>query len=371
MSPEVSSNAAARARQLALACACPTLLRAQEALVRELVAGEIDGDVLLRFAQRHALSPLVHNHVQRIASGTTFPWLPPLAERFQRTLMWNLQLNAELRRVLEIFQARSIPVLVYKGPALAQLLYGNLGLRVSEDLDLLIRREDVARASATLADEGYLPEYELSGAALAQYNRHSCERNFVEPRTGTLVELHWQILPPLLGIHFDEDLLWSSPQPFEMPGLRCSLLHPDVLLLALAAHAAKHRWSRIAWLADIHELLLRLGAHADSLGSVAERLGMRRVFAVTLLLVRSTLGLDLQFDERSTAGDRRMAERVREENLADSSPAPSTWDWLRFHLEMQDGLPRRARFLLRKAGSSGHRLPAINPAIAAAGPGDS
>ena len=36
-------------------------------------------------------------------------------------------------------------MIVYKGPALATALYGNVALRTFGDLDLLIREKDIAR----------------------------------------------------------------------------------------------------------------------------------------------------------------------------------------------------------------------------------
>src|SRR4029079_18015131 len=83
--------------------------------------------------------------------------LAQLAIEFRRNTVRNLYLTGELARILKMFADQAIPALPFKGPLLAQQAYGNLGLRVFQDLDLLIRPRDVARTLAMLASEGYSP----------------------------------------------------------------------------------------------------------------------------------------------------------------------------------------------------------------------
>jgi hypothetical protein len=331
-------------------------------------AGDVDGEALLSFCRQHGLGPLTYWHVDRACPGLEREWLGRLAEVFHQTLQWNLHLTAELRRLLQLFAEQDIRVLVYKGPSLAQSLYGHLGLRVSEDLDLFIHRADLARAAACLREQGYLPEYDLSGEALAQYERHACESNFVEPRNGTLVELHWQVLPPSLGIHFDEELLWSSPQATEVQGFQYFAPRAETLLLALAAHAAKHMWSRISWLADVAELIRREPIDWDFAWDAAARIRMRRIFGVSLLLLETGLSDPLPKEAlpSPSAADRRLAGQICAANLRPCSAAPNRWDWLGFHLRLQDSWSGRVRFLIRKLAAGGQPVPRPNAAIPAA-----
>lgn len=354
--------------RLALACARRSLNPVQSALVRETAARELDGQALLSFCRRHGLAPLTHWHVEHFCPGLQREWFAHLGAESQQTLQWNLHLTAELRRLLTLFGEREIPVLVYKGPTLGERFYGHLGLRVSEDLDLLIRRADLARAAACMKEQGYLPEYDLSGDALVQHERNACESNFVEPRNGTLVELHWQVLPPTLAIHFDEELLWSWPQGAELQGFQYLAPRPETLLLALSAHAAKHMWSRISWLADVAELIRAQQIDWDLAWNAAARIRMRRILGVTLLLVEPLLERALPAGALpfSSAAQQRLAEEINAANLQPSPAAPDRWGWFGFHLSLQDDWYGRVRFLARKLGSVGARTPRANPGIAAA-----
>ena len=50
-----------------------------------------------------------------------------------------LWLTLELLNIHRHLQARGLEVLPYKGPVLAEALYGNVALRQFSDLDLLVR----------------------------------------------------------------------------------------------------------------------------------------------------------------------------------------------------------------------------------------
>ena len=62
----------------------------------------------------------------------------------------NIQWLQEWKRLLQTFDEALIPVISFKGPALALTAYSNLGLREFHDLDLLIHPRNVARANDKL-----------------------------------------------------------------------------------------------------------------------------------------------------------------------------------------------------------------------------
>jgi N-acetylglucosaminyldiphosphoundecaprenol N-acetyl-beta-D-mannosaminyltransferase len=99
-----------------------------------------------------------------------------------------LHLEVETRRVTALLAERGIPALPLKGPLLAEEAHGDLGLRDSDDVDLLVPRSRLAAAAELLIAEGYgepadplrangLPDLHL---ALAHPRRPS-------------VELHWRV----------------------------------------------------------------------------------------------------------------------------------------------------------------------------------
>src|SRR5262245_54856896 len=66
-----------------------------------------------------------------------------LNEAYRHNALRNLVLYRELNRIVTALQARRIPVIVLKGAFLASVVYGNLGLREMNDLDLLVPVPDL------------------------------------------------------------------------------------------------------------------------------------------------------------------------------------------------------------------------------------
>jgi len=73
-----------------------------------------------------------------------------------------MRFSAELAGILQHFEAREIPVITQKGPALAHLLYGDSAMREFGDLDLLVRPIDVPRVVGALTELGYEKNLKLS-----------------------------------------------------------------------------------------------------------------------------------------------------------------------------------------------------------------
>jgi hypothetical protein len=64
-------------------------------------------------------------------------------------------IRAETRRLCDLLAARDIRALPLKGPLLAADIHGDVGLRDTEDVDLLVPRERLHDAAALLREDGY------------------------------------------------------------------------------------------------------------------------------------------------------------------------------------------------------------------------
>jgi len=356
--------------RLALACARRTLTPAHQAEVRGSV-GHVTDDRLLEFAARHGLTTLLYWHVDHCYPDLQAAWFQHLHRSFENAVRSNLNLTAELRRLQSRLADVGVRVLAYKGPALAHGLYGHIGLRDSEDLDLLVRRSDLERASECMVAAGYVPEYDLAGDALARYLAHSCERNFIDPASGVLVELHWQIVPPSLNIHFAEEDLWENAQSLEFNGVSCFVPAPEILLLALCVHGTKHMWQRLIWLVDVAEL-----THPDRpldwerVLSLAAKMRIGRILRLAVLLAQTTLGGELPPQLRDEISQdttlARLAASLRETSLHPSPRAPGAWERLWFDLRLRESWRERAGYMAARVQAAGERAPSVNRALRAA-----
>ncbi|MDX6637853.1 MAG: hypothetical protein QOJ01_1364, partial [Solirubrobacterales bacterium] len=97
-------------------------------------------------------------------------------------------LSAELAARLD---ADEVPVLVLKGPLMARRLHGDVGLRASNDVDLLVNAEDLPRAASALEPLGYAKANDTVVRSHGLPDMHDTLKSTEAdlPR----IELHWRV----------------------------------------------------------------------------------------------------------------------------------------------------------------------------------
>jgi hypothetical protein len=144
---------------------------------------------------------------------------------------------AELKSVLHAFAERGIPVVLLKGPAFAERVYGSAALRPSRDLDLLVAKADWTHTEAALAAIGFVPG--------ETDDHHRPWR-----RQTTKLELHFDAENPL-ALDFRVAGALERARCAEFHGEPCRLLAPEDELLYLCLHAARHRYERLSFVLDL------------------------------------------------------------------------------------------------------------------------
>ncbi len=267
----------------------------------------LDWNKFLRLAERHGVLPLAARNLTEHARG-----LPTEIERLLRSLdsanlRRSLWFAAELARIMPHFESRQLRAVPYKGPVLAQMVYGDLGLRSFSDLDFLISPVDFERAKQALAEIGYRPAADFTLAVERFWLRIGYERSFDGAAGKNLVEMQWALLPHFYGVDLLVDDLLARAGGTLVGGCEVPCLSPEDSLLVLCLHAAKHLWARLIWLSDIAGALQSQTIDYALVVSRARALGIARILGVSFWLVKKVLWAELpQFAEEMIAADRRV-----------------------------------------------------------------
>jgi hypothetical protein len=267
----------------------------EEARVETLLPGPIDWDEFFRLAERHRLLPLCARHLNRVAPDRVPPEPLRAMRRYaEQNVARSLLLTGELRTLLRRLEEAGIPAVAYKGPVLAQDLYGSIALRDVLDLDILVTKEDVLRARELLFQRGYrsaVPTGEPWDAHLLWYG---CNFPLVQDATGFVVELHWTpeaCLPPRRVAE-----LWQRVEYVSLAGMRVPTFARQDLLLLLCLHGCRHMWERLEWLVGVAELLRVVDVAWDELLRFASSLGARRALLLGLTLAHRLLDAPVPAD---------------------------------------------------------------------------
>lgn len=149
-----------------------------------------------------------------------------------------------------------IPCVIHKGDPLAMDLYGDVRLRASGDVDLLIRLEDVERAAQVLRELGYAPLYGMERPEPLLVD----EWGWRHEGTGQVVELHWALAAPHIRSP-GWDAIWGGRQAIMIGGTRWQAPGGAHELLGLCYHF-HHHVGHLKGLVDVASWLDRHGRGA-------------------------------------------------------------------------------------------------------------
>lgn len=180
--------------------------------------------------------------------------LPTLRRR--ATVLALMQVRA-LRELVTTLEAAGIATLPLKGLALSWRLYGDIGIRQSGDIDVLVDVDAVPDAVAALLALGYQPTQPLPDRALHWRERMRVVHHVnLQHANGAYVELHWRTdplrstsLPRLATLLPTLGRIESGP----LQGLRTLPL--PALQASLASHACRSRVARWKWGYDLLEIV--------------------------------------------------------------------------------------------------------------------
>jgi len=335
--------------ELLLCCARSRMTANMAARIEALLRESLDWEYLLRVANRHGLGPLLYRQLKAV-SAERIPavYAQQLAELFRRNAARNVILTGELCRLLRLFAARGLPVIPYKGPALAVYAYsGDLALRQFTDLDILVHERDLSQFREVLSAEGYWSRLHPENSQHAAYMRLRGEQLFLQRESKIEIDLTWMLSPRYHSFKIDYERCWERLEKIEIQGTETWALAPEDLLLALCVHAGKHQWERLIWVCDVAETLAaRPEMKWEQLVSLAEESGVRRMLWLGLLLAHEMLGASLpdwivrrlEADSTVKVLSARIQERFFHEPAAAFAPSEKFSYLLQVREKRRDGL---------------------------------
>ena len=363
-----SSTDLSHEAQLLLCCARTQVGAANAERIIALLQEDIDWDFLLQLAFNHKLAPLLYRNLEAVcphnipASART-----ELREQIQVDIEGNLVLTKELLYLLALFNQHGIQMVPYKGPVLALSVYGDLALRPSSDLDILVQEGDILQATDLLTSCGYQILRPFSVArtekSLQLLYVHQLVRKaswayqlvLSHANRQVLIELHWRVTPKHV-FSLNPQQLWENLQPVTVAGVTAPTFAPEQLLWFLCVHGAKHQWGRLHWICDVAELIrAHPNLNWEQIVVQAKKFGVERRLYLGLLLAHSLLETPLpkaiETKLESMPQVRALAQQVIERifDARELTTGAQNLDSLLFPLKAMDRMADRSRYLLHLA----------------------
>jgi hypothetical protein len=259
----------------------------------------------------------------------------------------SLLAGRQIQTAADALEAASIPYALLKGPALARTVYPHAALRQSNDVDLLVRRDDVIAAEAVLYDLGYLsPHREFHTRPHAYHQEFS-----PPPGNGIPLELHWSLdCGYRLGPDGWADNAIGRRISFESADLHAhTLSQVDHLLYLGLHHGFQHVGLRLDQIADISGLVTGTPNPTEWNGIVSRAKTSRLLLPLRFAVEASSLWAGTEppggYDEldawpRASGRERRLWGHMRTRSNSLSSS-------LRIRGHSERGIVNKAHFVCR------------------------
>ena len=326
------------------------------AQLRSILSRPLRWNELFALADRHGVQPLLAHNLSSIGDAVPAEFMRVLAQRYQANLHKALFLSRELINILDCLDAAGIEAMPYKGLALAEAIYGDIALRQSGDIDLLIHSRELPRIRQALAPLGFVPHENFSAAEERAYSKSGYESAFDAPAGKNLLELQWAILPRFYAVDFDMDGVFRRAVMTTVAGRAIKSPSLEDLFIILSLHAAKHVWGRLIWLCDLARMMNLSQLDWRLITSQAEELGIVRIVRVTVLLANRLLDAPIpeaiqQFPQDSDVS--LLADEIRGYIEGESEYNVESAAYFQLLVRLRERRSDRMRFLTRLVWTPG------------------
>ena len=274
---------------LLMACTLDVSAAEKEQLVQFLGLHQLNWDRLYTLSTRHRITPFLYRMLWEVPAVPK-PFLARLQQDCRIAATDNLLKLHEYHSIESILTASAIEYMALKGIYLAEHAYPDSSLRISGDIDLLVRKEDVSKAIQVLEAHAYRlsPKHALHWKQGEQVILHDLfEVSLFKPfYNGSRfdIDLHWKIM------NFNKDYtLFDLDYVRSEPAYRTE----REILLLVVHHGVNNIWQQIYYINDLYFLLRKKEVDWVWLMQECRQHGIEQIFLVGLYWCKRIWKLDL------------------------------------------------------------------------------
>ena len=198
--------------------------------------------------------------VQKNLSATGDPFITALLGNRRKVWVQNQYHLAKAKKVIELFAANRVPIFFPKGLPISIAYYNDVSVRVSGDLDLLVTKEDFAKATALLQAPPFSMQvfkkdllYSSTRNAMPFYDSNSRQ-----------LDLHASIFQEHGNNPWLNSWALENSESFLIDGLEAKTLHVNKLLYLSILHGRDYNIvPPVRWVADAYIIYAKRSHDVD------------------------------------------------------------------------------------------------------------
>lgn len=334
--------------------------------IKNILRQDLNWENFLQKANNGSVSPLLYKTILNFNIFQNF--VPErivnrLKNIYYYTVKENIIILKTAEKIVAAINEEGIETMVLKGPILAEIVYGDIGLRpIRADIDILVKRGDLANLDAILKDNGYSTPYDIGN--LLRCHPDYCHNTVSYSKPYNIpMHLHWHIInftPYSSDIiqKIDMDRIWSNSEEMRIGDIESRTLSIHHQIIYLCMHALQHSYQPLILLCDINEFLRVEKERIDWNVLIEEsfKFGLSRYVYYGLYVVSEILETDIPQSALVRLKPEKMSlfERRFIASVLEGRPV-FAGEWL-IYLGMNETLAHRISFLRKTLFPSKNEL---------------
>ena len=249
---------------------------------------------LIDEARKQGVAPILYPYVVSLEKNSDFklPSRDSLYQSYLTNAVRNTLILSEAEWLLTNLQNAGIAAAGLKGIYLLENVYGDIGARTMNDIDLLVKKSDLAACLQVLLGSG------CQHTSYFNLEDENIDTKHVPPMKtpgGVLLEIHWTLLEEDEPFSIDAAALWERVMPVKIANVDALALGVEDLILHLCMHLSYQHYLQLGLrgLLDVAMVIHKFREKIDwqALVNLAKSWGIERVTALTLKLVETQLNI--------------------------------------------------------------------------------
>ncbi len=232
--------------------------------IKEILTPDLNWAYFLQKTKDEGVCSLIHKTLSKIQDVEKIlpeNVLQNLKNNYYSTAKRNILIFQTLEKISQTFEKENIQMIVFKGIALAESVYGDIGLRPMGDIDILVKKKDLEKVDSIFKNFGYHTPFDIRDFINLPFNRY--RNSFLYSNLDTTpnyVHLYWHLIN-FFPYHSDViqrinmDKIWEDSEEIKLGDakLRTFSIYHQIIFLCM--HALHHSPKSLIRLCDINELL--------------------------------------------------------------------------------------------------------------------
>jgi hypothetical protein len=274
----------------------------QDRAICSALHSSLDWEEYLTLVERHSTPALSWEALKRVPGiNLSAAVRRALQQRSTACRIQATRFASLLMQVLKDFNQAGISLIPLKGPLLSLALYSDLGMRHSQDIDIMVALGDMPAAQERLEQMGwqmhFRPTFGPRHADVFLKIYHHMV--YWHPLHRCVIELHWRTRWETPDRTTGQ---WARSTAFVWEGLSYRSLNPVDLTLHLCEHGSGHAWFRSKWLSDLARMYATDYVDWNAAYRTACTVGAENSLLQCLRLLEELHGLPVPETLRAPAG---------------------------------------------------------------------